>query len=142
MGLLQFVIMFSIVYKLITEDQQQCAQKGDEYIVVFQHSKGLYISKAMAIVVAVCTYGNEVLDTLNYYMVSELLKEQKDWHCCSAVFRVFVSSVTLFVTSLVLYHADDAMDIWTNMAAFGFVLALGELTLKLAKSGVFGHHTS
>merc|ERR1712014_311404 len=101
---------------------------------------GLRLAKGCAVFVAGTIMGKELMDTVNYVMVSELLMG----HSAETLFSAFTRLCTIIliaVANVMSFTCSvNATDVFMNMTALSFLGDLGVFVLDVAKRGVLGHH--
>merc|ERR1712187_920184 len=103
----------------------------------------LHVSKACAMIVAGVLMGKDVMDTVNYWMVSALLEAHRDYEVAlSAVLRICLVATLVGSNILIFLRLTNPASVWINMTALGFIGGLSQEVLSVAKRGVFGHNIS
>jgi len=101
----------------------------------------LHISKAFATLAAGMLMGKELMDIVNYWMVSELLLTQTSKEVVvSAVLRILLILFIATANVIIFMTMNSPADVWINMTALGFISELSSAVLEIGKRGVFGHH--
>jgi hypothetical protein len=101
----------------------------------------LHGSKLIAMLVSGAFAGREVMDIVNYCMVSALLETRPSVEVIiSAVLRISLTAVILTTTMFVFNGLTNPADVWLNMTALHWISSLGRDMLDVAKRGVLGHH--
>jgi len=101
----------------------------------------LHLSKAAGTVVVGCLMAGDVMDTVNYFMVSVLLEAHPGLEVfMSVMFQSLVTLLTLVANSVLFIIATSPDGIWLYVSAVGFVTELSKAVLGVAKSGILGHH--
>mmetsp|Transcript_62803 Transcript_62803/g.183665 ORF Transcript_62803/g.183665 Transcript_62803/m.183665 type:complete len:631 (-) Transcript_62803:98-1990(-) len=101
----------------------------------------LHVSKAAATLAAGMFMGKELMDIVNYWMVSELLETRHSPEViCSAVLRIALILFIAAANVIIFATMTSPADVWINMTALGFIGELSTAMLDIAKRGVFGHH--
>eukprot|EP00419_Tripos_fusus_P025637 CAMPEP_0172722084 /NCGR_PEP_ID=MMETSP1074-20121228/80620_1 /TAXON_ID=2916 /ORGANISM="Ceratium fusus, Strain PA161109" /LENGTH=600 /DNA_ID=CAMNT_0013547999 /DNA_START=52 /DNA_END=1854 /DNA_ORIENTATION=+ len=103
----------------------------------------LHISKAFALCVGGMHLAKDLMNTVNYWMVSELLEATRSKEVAiSAVLRGLLT-VLIAAANIVMYrYMTSPANVWINMTALAFINDLGCYVVAVTKSGVFGHHLS
>lgn len=103
----------------------------------------LHVSKAAATLAAGMLMGKELMDIVNYWMVSELLETKTSIEVVvtgvlriALILFIAMANVTIFMTM------TSPADVWINMTALGFIGELSSAILDIGKKGVFGHDIS
>jgi hypothetical protein len=100
----------------------------------------LHMSKGLAIGVAGILMGQELMDVVNYSMVSCLVEPHINWEIVLVAFaRVSLSMLIAFANVRIFSYLKHAVSVWINMTALAFIGELGTGMLEVAKRGVFGH---
>lgn len=103
----------------------------------------LHVAKFAAVLVAGPTMGKELLDTINFVMVSGLLEPGRGWETLISAFVRFLTILLIGVANVMMFIASsDASDVFMNMTALTFIGEMGCFGLDFAKRGVFGHYIS
>eukprot|EP00930_Biecheleria_cincta_P062146 TRINITY_DN47652_c0_g1_i1.p1 TRINITY_DN47652_c0_g1~~TRINITY_DN47652_c0_g1_i1.p1 ORF type:complete len:589 (+),score=102.58 TRINITY_DN47652_c0_g1_i1:35-1768(+) len=100
----------------------------------------LRLAKGCAVFVAGTIMGKELMDTVNYLMVSELLMGHSPESLLSAFTRLATVILIACANVMSFTCSDDASDVFMNMTALSFLGELGTFGLEVAKRGVLGHH--
>lgn len=101
----------------------------------------LHLSKALAMIVAGIFLGQDLMDTANYWMVSELLEPRISFEVAvSACLRIALTAIIIGANICIFMNLVNPAEVWMNMTALGFIHALGSEVLATAKRGMFGHH--
>jgi len=101
----------------------------------------LVLSKGFATFVAGCLMGKDIMGTINYWMVSELVTDRIDCECTiSALLRLVMVAGIGFANVIIYESTTSPSLVWINMSALAFINQLGEGVLGVAKHGMFGHH--
>jgi len=100
----------------------------------------LHVSKATATLAAGALMGKELMDIVNYWMVSELLETKTSPEVViSAVLRISLILFIAMANVIIFMTMTSPADVWINMTALGFIGELSNAVLDIAKKGVFGH---
>jgi len=103
----------------------------------------LHGSKALAIGVSGALMGKDLMDTMNYWMCSELLEPHRNLEVAfSGGLRILLTTLIGVANVVIFMGMTSPASIWINMAALAFIGELGGAVLDIAKRGVFGHHIS
>mmetsp|Transcript_36021 Transcript_36021/g.58110 ORF Transcript_36021/g.58110 Transcript_36021/m.58110 type:complete len:554 (-) Transcript_36021:245-1906(-) len=101
----------------------------------------LHVSKACAVVVAGTLMGKELMDTVNYLMVSILLEGNNDIEVvASAIIRIITIILIALANIVSFATAYSPADVFMSMTALSFIGEIGNFGLDIAKRGVLGHH--
>jgi len=101
----------------------------------------LHVSKACAMLVAGVIMGKDLMDTVNYWLVSSLLQAHQDFEVItSAILRIALTTVIVGANVAIFMQLTNPASVWLNMTALGFIAGLSQEVLSVAKQGVFGHH--
>lgn len=100
----------------------------------------LRLAKGCATFVAGTLMGKELMDTVNYVMVSELLIGHSPESLLSAATRLLTVILIACANVMSFTCSDDATDVFMNMTALSFLGDLGTFGLDVAKRGVLGHY--
>merc|ERR1719379_3198786 len=102
----------------------------------------LHVSKALAVVVAGVLMGKDLMDAVNYCLVSCLIEGAKGEVILTSIAR-FGLIVFIAVVNVVCFtYLDSPATVWINMTALGFITELSGGILDVAKRGLFGHWTA
>lgn len=136
--LLQFLVIL-VMLKNGADAGDDCLEKAptfSEWIL-------LHVSKACAMCVAGVLLAKDLMDVLNYWMVSELLEPRRSIEVIiSAVLRGSLTVLIAVATVVIYMNLSSPASVWINMTAVSFIGELGGSVLEVAKRGVFGHHIS
>jgi len=134
--MLQLVALVNIfLYGL--EHGDNCLQKAPDGV----HWWTLHLSKAAGTVVVGIMMAGDIMDTVNYFMVSVLLEPKLGVEILlSVVFQSLVTVLTVVANTVLFIIATSPDGIWLYVAAVGFVTELSKAVLGIAKSGILGHH--
>jgi len=136
--LLQFLVIL-VMLKNGAETGDDCLEKEPSFSEWFL----LHVSKACAMCVAGILLGKDLMDVLNYWMVSELLEPRRSIEVIiSAVLRGSLTVLIAAATVVIYMGLSSPASVWINMTAVSFIGELGGSMLEVAKRGVFGHHIS
>lgn len=103
----------------------------------------LHVAKFSAVLVAGPTMGKELMDTLNFVMISGLLEENRSWETFFAAAVRFLTILLIGVANVMMFiSTTDAADVFMNMTALTFIGEMGCFGLDFAKRGVFGTYIS
>lgn len=101
----------------------------------------LHVSKFVALCTAGVLTGKELMDTVNFCLVSRLIERGANCEvACTALLRTSVNIFILVLQTKMYVDCAEAGDVWVNMTALGFIAGLNAQVLDIAKSGAFGHH--
>lgn len=101
----------------------------------------LHSSKAFAMCITGVLMGKEVMGITNYAMVSELMEPKRSFEVCVTTLAQLALTVTVVAANVFIFLGlTSPVDVWTNMAALGFIQGLDAEMLTVAKGGIFGHH--
>merc|ERR1719253_588833 len=79
------------------------------------------------------------MDTVNYWMVSDLLEPGINVEVTlTAIARLAMALFLGWVNFVMLNSLDSPVEVWINMTALAFISQLGEDVLSVARRGVFG----
>jgi len=119
-------------------------EAGDDCIKEPLHPRKwymLHVSKAAATLAAGMLMGKELMDIVNYWMVSELLLARPSIEVAvSATLRFILVFFVAAANVIIFMTLTSPAGVWINMTALSFVGELGEAILGVARRGVFGHH--
>lgn len=135
--LLQVIIVLVLMRNMWSQSEFGCVEEelqGSKWCV-------LHLSKAAAAIVAGVLAGKELMDTVNFWMVSQLLQPSLE-ATLSACVRVFTIVLILATNALAFRTTYEPVDLFMNMTALTFVGDIGSFGLDIAKRGVLGHHIS
>jgi len=100
----------------------------------------LHVSKACAMCVAGVLLAKELMDIINYWMVSELLEPTRNIEVAVSAFMRVILTFLVAVASVVIYMSlTSPASVWMNMTALSFIYELSASVLDVSKRGVFGH---
>lgn len=102
----------------------------------------LHLAKGCAVFVAGTIMGKELMDTVNFFMVSELLLGHSTETILSALTRLLTILMIACANVMSFTCSDDATEVFMSMTALSFLGDLGTFGLDVAKRGVLGHHVS
>lgn len=101
----------------------------------------LHGSKFTAMFAAGVLLGKDLMDALNYWMVSELLEPKRSCEVTlTAMMRLVVNILVVVVQAHMYKDIADPGTVWLSMSALSFIGGLNGQVLSIAKSGAFGHH--
>jgi len=101
----------------------------------------LHLSKGLAIGVASILMGRELMDVVNYAMVSCLVEPHINFEMVFfATSRVVLAGLIGVANVLIFSYLKHPVSVWINMTALAFIGELGTGMLDVARRGVFGHH--
>mmetsp|Transcript_62109 Transcript_62109/g.134836 ORF Transcript_62109/g.134836 Transcript_62109/m.134836 type:complete len:539 (+) Transcript_62109:43-1659(+) len=101
----------------------------------------LHMSKLLATVLAGVLMGKDIMDIVNYWMVSQLLEGTANWETSLTAFVRLVLAILIGFANVTIYESiTSAAEVWMNMAALAFIGEIGQGVLLVAKGGIFGHH--
>lgn len=101
----------------------------------------LHASKAVAIGTAGLLMSQEIMDCLNYTMVSILVEPHLNLEVCFVAFcRMSLSALIAVANVIIFGYLKYPATVWINMTALAFIGELGTGMLDVARRGVFGHH--
>mmetsp|Transcript_32551 Transcript_32551/g.69327 ORF Transcript_32551/g.69327 Transcript_32551/m.69327 type:complete len:499 (+) Transcript_32551:73-1569(+) len=101
----------------------------------------LHLSKALAMIVAGILLGQDLMDTANYWMVSELIEQRMSFEVVvSACLRIGLTAIIIASNICIFMNLVNPAEVWMNMTALGFIHGLGSDVLETAKRGMFGHN--
>merc|ERR1712048_300092 len=100
----------------------------------------LHMSKALAMFITGLMMGKELMGLLNYFLVSELLESRKSFEAVVTTFAQGGLTILLVTANVFIFCGlTNPVDVWTNMAALGFIANLDAEVLAAAKGGMLGH---
>lgn len=136
--LLQLLILFVMIKNGMEEPD--CLKKPMTPFVSFNWWL-LHMSKGLGLLVAGALMGRDIMDTINYQMVSELLEPRFTPEVyITSISRILLNGIILAATFYIFLGLTNPADCWLNMTALGFIASMGSDMLDVAKRGVFGHH--
>jgi len=101
----------------------------------------LHASKSVAIGTAGILMGQEIMDCLNYAMVSVLVEPHINYEVCFVTFsRMALSALIAYANVVIFGYLKFPATVWINMTALAFIGELGTGMLDVARRGVFGHN--
>jgi len=100
----------------------------------------LHLSKALAMAMTGVLMGKEIMGILNYYLVSELLEPRRSAEVVATAMAQGGLTILLVAANVFIFMGlTNPVDVWTNMAALGFIASLDAEVLAAAKGGMLGH---
>mmetsp|Transcript_69494 Transcript_69494/g.137438 ORF Transcript_69494/g.137438 Transcript_69494/m.137438 type:complete len:706 (-) Transcript_69494:27-2144(-) len=103
----------------------------------------LHVSKACAMCVSGVLLAKELMDIMNYWMVSELLEPTRNVEVAvSACMRVILTFLVAVASVVIYMSLTSPASVWMNATALSFIYELSASVLDVSKRGVFGHPIS
>jgi len=103
----------------------------------------LHGSKACAMCVVGALLAKDLMDTINYWLISELLETTRNFEVViSAMVRGMLTVLVATANAVLYRYMTSPANVWINMTALGFINELSQYVVTVAKNGVFGHHLS
>eukprot|EP00929_Paragymnodinium_shiwhaense_P075983 TRINITY_DN3895_c0_g1_i1.p1 TRINITY_DN3895_c0_g1~~TRINITY_DN3895_c0_g1_i1.p1 ORF type:complete len:685 (+),score=180.04 TRINITY_DN3895_c0_g1_i1:152-2206(+) len=134
-----FLLQFGIVYIMFRNGK-------DEGMGCVDHEQSpfswwvLHASKFLAILTAGVLMGKDIMDAVNYWMVSQLLEPRMNFEVLFCFTLRILLALFLGWANVIVYNAlSSPALVWINMSALSFINQMGEAVLAIAKRGVFGH---
>jgi len=101
----------------------------------------LRLSKVTGVIVAGTIMGRELMDTVNYGMIGELLESGRGLETLASLLIRCTTIVLIALANVLTFmNAHTAADVFMNMTSLSFIGDLGYFGLDVAKRGVLGHH--
>jgi len=99
----------------------------------------LHISKSLSVFIAGCLLGKDIMDVVNYWMVSILMEPVFNKEVAlSAISRMSFSFLVSIANIIMFEGMVSPASVWINMAALAFIGELSRGVVDQAKRGVFG----
>jgi len=103
----------------------------------------LHGSKACAMCVVGMLLAKDLMDTINYWMISQLLETEQNLEVVISAGVRGMLTVLVAAANVILYRNETSpANVWINMTALGFINELSQYVVTVAKNGVFGHPIS